>query len=59
MYRALTVTKADRNRVKPVFEKRLDVRAENFDAIRRRLACCGKLKRRILSVSQKTNWLTQ
>jgi hypothetical protein len=24
---------ADRNRVKPVFEKRLDVRAENFDAI--------------------------
>ena len=33
MYRALTVMKADRNRVKPVFEKRLDLRAENFDAI--------------------------
>lgn len=33
MYRALTIMKADRNRIKPVFEKRLDVRAENFDAI--------------------------
>jgi ABC-type nitrate/sulfonate/bicarbonate transport system substrate-binding protein len=33
MYRALTVMKADRNRVKPVYEKRLDVRPEHFDAI--------------------------
>jgi NitT/TauT family transport system substrate-binding protein len=33
MYRALTVMKADRNRVKGVFAKRLDVKPENFDAI--------------------------
>jgi ABC-type nitrate/sulfonate/bicarbonate transport system substrate-binding protein len=33
LYRALTVMKADRNRVKAVFARRLDVKAENFDAI--------------------------
>ena len=33
LYRALTVMKADRNRVKAVFAKRLDVKPENFDAI--------------------------
>ena len=33
LYRALIVMKADRNRVKGVFAKRLDVKPENFDAI--------------------------
>jgi NitT/TauT family transport system substrate-binding protein len=33
MYRALTVMKADRNRVKGAFAKRLDVRPENFDTV--------------------------
>ena len=33
MYRALTVMKADRNRVKGAFAKRLDVKPENFDTV--------------------------
>src|SRR6266436_9371918 len=33
MYRALIVMKTDRNRVKGVFAKRLDVKPENFEAI--------------------------
>jgi ABC-type nitrate/sulfonate/bicarbonate transport system substrate-binding protein len=33
IYRTLTLMKADRNRVKGVFVKRLDVKPENFDAV--------------------------
>jgi ABC-type nitrate/sulfonate/bicarbonate transport system substrate-binding protein len=33
LYRTLQVMKTDRNRVKEVFAKRLDVRPENFDAV--------------------------
>ena len=33
MYRALIVMKADRNRVKGTFAKRLDVKPENFDTV--------------------------
>ena len=33
MYRALTVIKADRNRVKATFAKRMDVKPENFDTV--------------------------
>ena len=33
VYRALTVMKTDRDRVKGVFTKRLDVKPENFDAV--------------------------
>jgi ABC-type nitrate/sulfonate/bicarbonate transport system substrate-binding protein len=33
VYRALTVMKSDRNRVKATFAKRLDVKPENFDTI--------------------------
>ena len=33
VYRTLTVMKADRNRVKAAFAKRLDVRPENFDTV--------------------------
>jgi ABC-type nitrate/sulfonate/bicarbonate transport system substrate-binding protein len=33
LYRALTVMRTDRNRVKAVFAKRLEVKPENFDAI--------------------------